>query len=300
MSTVSTPEPDLRKLARKTFRFDGLTALFLAFLLLSAIIVVWLSAVWVTNQVWKSDVPAIGVQILEIATDGLEGMAGDDPQLGENQMISASELPPRSEFQGSDDLNAPAILSGVVDAIAAHRDEFATPKRQQGQQSSGRPGAAGGTGREGTGEGSGTIPRYQRWQILYDQQQTLVAYARQLDFFGIELGIVRGGQDVVLLGNLAAPRPVIKRAGVNDERLFFVWKDAGRRDADLQLVKKSGLPIENVVIAQFFPPKLEDELARMEMTFARKKPEEIRMTQFGIRQSPRGFEFHVVRQTLHK
>jgi hypothetical protein len=297
VTTTTVPTPDLKVLARKTFRFDWFTALIVSALVLSSAVVLWLSAVWVTNQVWKPKVPAVGVQVVEVALDAEEGMTGDDPQLGENQAMTPSQLPAREENLLVSDTEAPEILSSVLTAIAEHQADFAPPKRQLGEKSAGRPGAAGGTGKEGTGEGSSAIPRFQRWQIYYDQSQTLLAYARQLDFFGIELGVVRGGQDLVLISSLASNQPVIKRAAKNDERLFFVWKDAGRRDADLQLVQRAGISTENVLIAQFVPPQLEEQLARLEQRFANKRPEEIRMTQFGIRPAARGFEFFVMRQT---
>ena len=69
MATASPTTPDFSKLERKTFRFDWVTSLIMSTVVLSGAIVLWLSAVWVTNQVWEVHPPAAPIDIIEIAID---------------------------------------------------------------------------------------------------------------------------------------------------------------------------------------------------------------------------------------
>ena len=299
MASVSETRPEFRELARKTSRFDRVTSLMLALVILSGSLVTWLSAVWITNRVWKVKSTAVSVELIEIASDDEEGMAGDDPELGEGKIIEASDLPAREENLLFDQTAAPDAMSMVLEAIAEREADFAAPSRQEGEKAAGRAGAPGGTGREGTGAGSSAIPRSQRWSIVYPKSQSLKAYARQLDFFGIELGIVQPGGQLTYASNLSRGKPVVKRGGADEERLYFIWQDAARREADRELLKRAGLPAEGAVIAQFFPARLEEKLAELERSHANRRPEEIRLTQFGVRRAQGGHEFHVAQQNYH-
>ncbi len=56
------------------------------------------------------------------------------------------------------------------------------------------------------GEGENIIPRSERWEIRYNSN-SLDAYAKQLDFFKIELGAVGGKKTVDYAARLANPSP---------------------------------------------------------------------------------------------
>ncbi|MFO0944764.1 MAG: hypothetical protein U1D30_02275 [Planctomycetota bacterium] len=85
MATVSEPESDARPeannsladLKRKLFRYDWVTSLLLASIVMIGGLVLWLAAIWITNQVWRVQTPTVGVDLIQIADgDGEEGMAG--------------------------------------------------------------------------------------------------------------------------------------------------------------------------------------------------------------------------------
>jgi hypothetical protein len=296
MASVPSPTPEFNELARKTFRFDWVTSLMLAMIVMSGAIVTWLTAVYITNQVWMVKTPAVPIEIIEILSEDLEGMAGDEPELGENQMVTPDELPPREEELIFESPEVANVMANVLDSIAEHEADFADPKRQQGKQAAGRTGKAGGEGREGTGTGSGAIPRAQRWVINYPRNQTLDTYSQQLDFFRIELGVIRGNQ-LTNVSNFSRGRPIAKRGGADENRLYFMWRDEARRAVDRSLLARAGVATQNAIIVQFYPEKLEQLLAQLEQKFAGRKPEEIRMTRFGIRPAGSGYEFYVMEQT---
>jgi hypothetical protein len=268
----------------------------LAMIVVTASVVAWLSAVWISNQVWPVSAPAVGVEIIEIAVDSEEGMSGDDPELGEGQEITPSELPAREEELAFDEPEVAQVMSSVLEAIAEHEADFADPSRAEGTKASGRPGAPGGSGKEGTGDGSSAIPRDQRWQIIFPRGQTLSGYARMLDFLKIELGIVRDNAVRVVSG-VSLQRPIIVQGGVDENRLYFVWTDNQRQEQDRRLLAKLGIPADGAIIAQFYPLELEEKLAQMERAFANREVEKIRQTVFSVRPVGEGYEFFVSNQT---
>lgn len=297
MATASPPAPDFTTLQRKTFRFDWITSLILASVVITAAVVLWLSAIWVTNRVWAVPTPSVPLDIIEIATDEEEGMRGESFEGGEAQIIVPSDLPAREENLTFDQPEIADVMASVLDAVAENQADFANPSRREGAEGTGRPGDPGGTGGQGSGEGSNAIPRYQRWSIHYSQDQTIPAYARLLDFFKIEIGVVRG-ESITYVSNFSSGKPLVKEGtAAGENRLHFVWQDAARVQADRELLQRANVPAADAVIAHFFPPALEEELAKLERDFAGKKPEEIHRTRFGVRRTQQGFEFHVTNQS---
>ncbi|MFO0944765.1 MAG: hypothetical protein U1D30_02280 [Planctomycetota bacterium] len=206
-------------------------------------------------------------------------------------------MSPAEENLAFDSPEVAEVMSNVLDAIAQNEADYLDPSRQEGQRAAGRGGSPGGTGKKGTGEGSSTLPRALRWSINYTNTQTLASYARLLDYFKIELGVARGAERIVYVSNFSRGSPIIQRGGATEERLYFLWKDAGRRKADMDLLAKAKVPTDNATIVQFFPAGLEDQLAKLERDFKGKEPKEIRQTRFGVRRKGDGFEFYVIDQS---
>ena len=93
------------------------------------------------------------------------------------------------------------MLNAVADAVATRAAML--ERRVSGD---GAPAAA---GRGGGGTGHGRKGKPRRWEVMFDKGLTLEAYAQQLDFFGIELGVLRPNNRVEYAFNLAriAPQP---------------------------------------------------------------------------------------------
>ena len=76
----------------------------------------------------------------------------------------------------------------------------------------------------GGGPGDGGVAREQRWVIVFaSEQKTAEEYARQLDFFGIELGVPFGTSSIEYASKLATGSPN-RHTGLAkaDKRLFFI------------------------------------------------------------------------------
>jgi hypothetical protein len=134
--------------------------------------------------------------------------------------------------------------------------------------------------------------------VVYDRGSTLDGYARQLDFFGIELGVVDGEGGVQYASQFSAERPTV-RAGISQEekRLFFAWKQGSLQEADRELLKKAGIDSGRRLVLQFYPADVENQLAALELAHAKGRPaSKIRKTLFGVKIEGNTYSFHVLRQ----
>jgi hypothetical protein len=140
--------------------------------------------------------------------------------------------------------------------------------------------------------------RHERWEIRLPPDVTLESYARQLDFFGIELGIIGGTDEVVYLSHLADPQPKQRTAAASREgRLYMTWQRGGLAEADRKIAAHAKINTKGKLIAMFCPPRIEKELADLERSAAKaKKIDVVQKTVFGILPDGQGFKFHVIQQ----
>ncbi len=151
------------------------------------------------------------------------------------------------------------------------------------------------------GEGDDIIPRWERWEIRYNSN-SLEAYTEQLDFFGIELGAVGGGEkNVDYARNLRKSRPD-RRQGPGDleKRLYLTWTGGALKRFDVRLLQSAGVKTTRRIVVQFLPKKIENHLAVIELDFAKSKGKksvkQIQRTVFGVRPKGNRFEFYVISQ----
>jgi len=159
--------------------------------------------------------------------------------------------------------------------------------------------------RGGRGHGSGGIvertPRADRWEIRF-QAERLADYARQLDFFGIELGMLGSDNRVHYAYNLAKSTPD-RRTGPpeSEDRLHMVWRSGPLAQADSDLLERARIDPQGRIVLQFYPPETEDALARKELQYAHGRGvNEIRKTVFGVKQAGDGYVFYVMEQSYWK
>jgi hypothetical protein len=208
----------------------------------------------------------------------------------------------------ADETEVEQSLDNVVElAVEAAGQEVVFPQAEKrfglSSKSAGKPGSASGTGRRALGSGPGIrgFPREQRWYVRFGDQQSLDEYARQFDFFGIELGAIVDGK-LVYISRLSQPRPAIRTAdsGSGETRLYMTWQGGSRKQADLQLFAKAGINVGTGAIFHFYPKQTEDQLAVLELNYRNRKASDIRRTYFTVNPAAKGYEFTVVRQTYLK
>ncbi len=140
--------------------------------------------------------------------------------------------------------------------------------------------------------------RHERWEIRLPPDVTLESYARQLDFFGIELGLLGGTDEVTYLSHLADPQPTVRTGTASREaRLYLTWQRGGLAEADRKIAAHAKLDPRGKLLAMFCPPRVEKELAELEQAAAKsKKIAVVQKTVFGIVPDGQGYKFHVIQQ----
>jgi hypothetical protein len=134
------------------------------------------------------------------------------------------------------------------------------------------------------GDAELTVPHHQRWEFTFPVGTTIESYSRQLDSFGIELGVLGGASTVSYLSNLANPKPRVRTAAAgSDTRIYLIWNSGPLREVDDVLVARAGFDPAGKVLAHFIPPETEKELLRLEAAAAQsKKLQNVRKTVFTI------------------
>jgi len=275
----------------KVSAYDKVASMLIALLIMVGLAALLLFIIWLTGRLIFTQQP-VAVELLEYAGRG-DHAAGFERDLEEPGMEEMEELnEPQIE----------ATLEAVTDLVTSQAAAFdaveiaaAASSKGSGMGDSRPPGPLG----EGVTD---VIPPWERWEIRFTTTG-LQAYARQLDFFGIELGVVGGGSPKVDYAyNLASPKPS-RRPGdpEQEKRMYMTWKGGGTLAAfDRQLVARAGINTQRRVILQFYPEKTEKLLYSLEVQAARKAghtdPREFLKTIFGVRPAGRGYEFYVIDQ----
>lgn len=156
------------------------------------------------------------------------------------------------------------------------------------------------TARTGSWPGApnGGIPREQRWRIKFNEGD-LATYARQLDFFRIELGALFKDGRLIFIKNFSSAKPLsrVVHTGKAEDRLYMKWRAGTRRNADVALFRKAGIPdADDATILHFYAPETELLLACTEVAYRNCKSTNIRRTYFTIEEDGAGYKFVVTSQ----
>jgi hypothetical protein len=168
------------------------------------------------------------------------------------------------------------------------------------QSSSSGTGTGGGRPALGFGPGrGGGVPRELRWFIKFASENSLDEYARQLDYFRVELGVLAPDGRLVYVSNLSQRSPAKREIATakDEQRLYFTWQGGERQDADIKLLAKAGVQVGQGRILHFYTPETENRLAVAERNYANRKAKEIRRTYFAVVKQGQGYTFEVTRQT---
>jgi hypothetical protein len=141
------------------------------------------------------------------------------------------------------------------------------------------------------------IPRSERWQIQYPSGN-LKQYARVLDYFKIELGVIGGGRKEVEYAHNLGSKPT-KRTGHPDQekRLYMTWRSGEMKEADAQLLSQAGVNASGAIQIQFIPEDTENLLAGVErQAMGNRHLREVQKTVFGVRSRGGNYEFYVIDQ----
>lgn len=278
---------DLSDVRIAVSRYDQVASLLVSLLILIGTAVAIMFVIWLTSRFvfLPRSVPVTLVENIAGRGDRPEGYERDLEPPGIEEMPELAEPQIDTALEAVTDL-----LSNTVSALDVL--DTATTLNTEGTQGRGdnRPPGP-------LGEGDDIIPRWERWEVRWTSS-SLAAYARQLDYFGIELGAAGGSNEVDYASNLSRATPTRRRAGPADEaRLFMTWKGGSLIEFDRQLLRRAGIEIDNRVLFQFYPQVVEDRLAELEMANANGRPvQEFLKTIFEVVPAGRGYAFRVLEQ----
>ncbi len=157
-----------------------------------------------------------------------------------------------------------------------------------------------------TGGSSGFTPRgparksaEREWEIIFSDGISTEEYAKQLDYFNIDIGALSKNGKIEYISKVSQYKPV-RRLGLAaaEYRLQIPWKSGTLHAADRRLLRKAGIGSQGKKLEHYFPRVLQKELEKLEADYAGLKRDEIRRTRFRIRpaETGKGYEFVVVEQ----
>ena len=270
----------------KRSAYERVASMLLSLLILFGVIVVILLVTKLTMRVFAKQT-AVPVELQEVGTGEGEGPAGGGSGTDPN--------PPPPEETASLEPPVESPLNAISNVISTQESMLADPTMWDDRP---RTGYGHGIGRgigDGIGDGTGGRPRH--WEVLFPPGNTLNAYGRQLDYFGIELAVLMPEGKVLYAYNFSKPKPDTRVGARDAERRYYLTWRRGRDQlvaADRDLLKRAGIAAEDKLILKFLPPKLEALLAAVERQRADQRGEKkIRKTVFEIRAQGSGYTFVV-------
>ena len=254
--------------------------------------------VWLTTRLPKPP-EAVPVELIELP-GGFEDGSPDETLRVDSPDPEVRDAVP------ADSVADQVEIAEAIEAVVEMSDAATQQVQQQfdtGIQNTGKVGSAKGTGRRalGIGPGTGGLPREQRWFVKFGERASLDEYAKQLDFFGIELGALLPDGRLAYMKNLKNPVPDVRyiNSGSDEARLYMTWQGGERRAADKQLFAKADVNVRgDTLIFHFYPKETENTLARLELEFRNRTVRQIRRTYYIVVPDGPGYKFEVFRQIL--
>ena len=304
-----------REIVTGVTRYERITSFLMSIIITLGLVTVALGAIWAANRTWiVRTAPARIAEVVGIIED-VEGGGDEYGVLDESleKPGATSRIFEASDAYEPDEIVADfpelertmsAILTAVSSAMAASdqlllEDDSGTSLLPIGSAGKGPERNLG----KGPGDGGG-VKRQERWEIRFPSGQTVQEYAEQLDYFGVELGAITGSR-LYTVSHLAARRPQVRQSsgGPGERRLYFSWRSGYRKQVDLSLLRKAGVPLsDDVVVLQFYPFETERQLARLELDYARQRGvndlRAIRKTRFEVLEEGGGYRFEISKQDL--
>lgn len=265
--------------------YDRAAGMLVSLLVLVGTIAVFLLFLWLASRVRHRPAPVpVILESIGGRGDNPAGFARDWEPPGSEEFPDILEPQvQRTLANVSQAARAATLMNTALDAVMSGPSAGLGDARPEGPEG------------EGTGWG---VPRHERWEIVFDQGRTLDAYAKQLDFFGIELAAMGTTKTITYAAHLSRANPSVRSGlGSEEKRLYFRWRQGPLREADLQLLQKAGVPTAGRLVVQFCPPDTENRLAFIEKERAGNRPiSDIRKTIFGVRPDGDGYIFFVLNQ----
>uniref|UniRef100_A0A7C4LNS7 Uncharacterized protein n=1 Tax=Schlesneria paludicola TaxID=360056 RepID=A0A7C4LNS7_9PLAN len=291
------PETLIKPPVLKVTRYDLAVAAVIATFLGILAACFSVASLWLTNRL-PPKAKAVPVEMFELPGGFEDGFVDESLRVDSPEPEVKNASPAETTAEQLE-------IAESLETVTELSDAAAEPLKQQfetGASNVGKVGSSTGTGRRGLGmgPGKGGIPREQRWFIRFADRTELDLYARQLDFFKIELGALLPDGRLAYLRNISSAKPQVNyaKSGKDETRMYMTWQAGERRLADVQLFAKAGVNVPpDAPIFHFYPPEVEAQLAQLERDYRGRKPDQIKRTYFIVESvGASGYRFTVVRQ----
>lgn len=285
----------------KLTRYDIAVSVMQTSALIAGLAFIVMLAIWLSNLL-----PTPVSKKVELMPAGDGGWEDGTPDATPNVESPEDAVPdPSMANEETDVTQIEEVIEQVVE-VAENAAVIEAPNESTQRETSGIPGSADGTGGRPLGSGGpgrGGAKREQGWIVEFAEKGDIDTYAAQLDFFGIEVGLLLKEESrLVYLSKFTQPQPTRRevRTGDSEKRLFLAWQDGSqdRVKADIELFKRAGIDATAGVILHFYPAATEQTMAQLEFSYGNQQPTAIRRTYFQVRRAGNGFEFVVTRQVL--
>ena len=292
--------------------YERVTALLLTLIFTLGGLTLAFGGLWAANQRWPTH-PALS-PILNQPTAGTDDDFGGDPDGEKNAPGLFAPGIPGEDPSSQDDPDRPTADSPALEQILNDlKKQFAESLPEFDQlEPSDLPRSILATGSDGKGDKKklGTGPgdkggteTAKRWEIIFESGLTEIEYARQLDFFNIQLTTFSDGKWFRVSG-MATTHPTVQVGAVEQKGgCIFFWRDAGRRQVDLSLIRKAKelTVADDSVVAHFYPREIKSKLLAIETAYAAAHghPDlhDVAKTKFIVKRTENGYDFEIAKQT---
>ncbi|MCM2370485.1 hypothetical protein [Aporhodopirellula aestuarii] len=274
----------------RTSRFERVSSFYLTLVLFLGVIVSGLFLLWTLNR-WASQ-----EEIKHSTPTRTAWVQGTDEGLN-----NEFDTPSQDEYQALQEPTLDATLVAVTDAATQTAATFEGAMGLGDSDSLGRGARLGGPDPSDENRVD-VVPRFNRWQLNFTATD-LKDYAAQLDFFGIELGVLGGGIQGVDIVDQLSTKPRNRRVvdTSNEKRLYFMWSTPSPlMELEATLIEQANVELTDRHMIQLIPARLEHELAEAELEFANmaghESEGEIARTVFQCVATDDGYEFRIADQ----
>jgi hypothetical protein len=294
--------------------YDRVTALLVTLIVTTGSATLAFGALWAANQDWGTDRKPVPVAEQPLLDDDDEDFGGIISGAVNDTSPPAPGVVIGNEPTAADDPDQPTSDVSALDQVittvkeqvgdaAIDPDQLTIQPdfpRSSFARGSDTPGKQGPLGDDRGNKGG--VSRAKRWEIIFEPGLSEAEYARQLDFFRVELATVSDGK-LFRVSNLASPRPTARVAQPDKKELFFQWRDAARRAIDLGLLRKVAeiALTQNSLVFHFYPRETELKLLQLETEYAARqgRPDlhQVAKTKFIVKKTETGYDFEVAKQT---
>ncbi|MCL2304132.1 MAG: hypothetical protein FWC43_03515 [Planctomycetaceae bacterium] len=283
-----------------TSPYEKAASVVITLLIMIGTMALLLFGIWFSSSLFEKRSPPVAVQIYGEGEGDGEG-EGSGGGSGGGVHDDGPEYDPNVVHPGEKDASDEMTLLDalqIVGTLSANPSAFADSTSLD--ESILVPGGPKGDGRT-KGGGGGRGKRH--WEFVFPSGITAAEYARQLDFFGIELAVLQPGGKVAYVSNLSSKTPTVRYgASETENRYYLTWLKGDLQAVEWEILARAKVEHDGKLVLKFLPQPLEMQLAEMEAVKAGSQRDMLRATHFGIRPKSKTqtneYEFFVTEQVV--